>query len=299
MNRSFHVPALVLYIVAACACVHAVPAPPSPASSASPAAASTSSGAPQRPFRILVTNDDGVRAPGILALAQALQPMGEITIAAPSENQSGKGHSIVTSDPIFVDQVTLTGGLRGFSIVATPATCVKVGVRALMSSRPDLVVSGINRGYNLGMVTYVSGTVGAAREAALMGIPAIASSLSVDETNYVAAAELVRQVAEMVRQRGLDAGVVLNVNVPPGSQTTIKGLRVTRQSSQSGEERFEEQRSPTGRRMFWSIWKDPTGDVEGTDVWATDHGFASITPLRATEFDTRTYEAWQAIKIQQ
>jgi 5'-nucleotidase len=305
MNRSFYVRSLVLYIVTACACVHSVPATPNtPATSASAPAssASPSTAAPpgaQRSYRILITNDDGVRAPGILAVAQALQSLGEITIAAPSENQSGKGHSIITSDPIFVDQVTLTGGLRGYSIIATPATCVKVGVRALMASRPDLVVSGINRGYNLGMVTYVSGTVGAAREAALMGIPAIASSLSAEETNYAAAAEIVRQVAEMVHQRGLEAGVLLNVNVPPGPQTAIKGVRVTRQSAQSGEERFEEQRSPTGRRMFWSIWKDPTGDVEGTDVWATDHGFAAITPLRAGEFDTKTYEAWERMKIPQ
>jgi 5'/3'-nucleotidase len=301
MNRSFRVRAVFLYIVAASACVHHVPATSAPANApASNAPTAAASAAPaQRPYRILVTNDDGVRAPGILAVAQALQPLGEITIAAPSENQSGKGHSIVTSDPIFVDQVTLAGGLRGFSIVATPATCVKVGVRALMSSRPDLVVSGINRGYNLGMVTYVSGTVGAAREAALMGIPAIASSLSVEETNYAAAAEIVRQIAEMVRQRGLEAGVLLNVNVPPGPHTAIKGVRVTRQSAQSGEERFEEQRSPTGRRMFWSIWKDPTGDVEGTDVWATDRGFASITPLRAGEFDAKTYDVWDRIKVPQ
>ena len=300
MSRSFYVRSLFLYIVTACACVHYVPATPTaPASSPSSPASSGPSSSAQRTYRILVTNDDGVRAPGILAVAQALQPLGEVTIAAPSENQSGKGHSIVTSDPIFVDQVTLTGGLRGFSIIATPATCVKVGVRALMSSRPDLVVSGINRGYNLGMVTYVSGTVGAAREAALMGIPAIASSLSVEETNYAAAAEIVRQVAEVVRQRGLEAGVLLNVNVPPGPQTAIKGMRMTRQSALSGEERFEEQRSPTGRRMFWSIWKDPTGDAEGTDVWATDHGFAAITPLRAGEFDTKTYEAWERIKTPQ
>jgi 5'/3'-nucleotidase len=279
-RRSFLGRLLFLCSVAACACA--------------PILASTPAPQTPRPYRILVTNDDGVRAPGILALAQALQPLGEITIAAPAENQSGKGHSIVTSDPIFVDQVTLAGGLRAFSIVAPPATCVKVGVRALMTARPDLVVSGINRGYNLGMVTYVSGTVGAAREAALMGIPAIASSLSVDETNYGTGAEIVRQVAEMVRQTGLDAGVLLNVNIPPGPSTAIKGIRVTRQSSQSGEERFDEQRSPTGRRLFWSIWKEPTGDVEGTDVWATEHGYAAITPLRATEFDAKTYDAWRA-----
>jgi 5'-nucleotidase len=248
---------------------------------------------PAQPYRILVTNDDGVRAPGILAVAQALQSLGDVTIAAPSDNQSGKGHSIVTSDPIFVDQVTLPGGLRAFSVVATPATSVKVAVRALMPQRPDLVVSGINRGYNLGMVTYVSGTVGAAREAALIGIPAIAASLSVEETNYAPAAEIVRQVADLVRQNGLDPGVLLNVNVPAGPATAILGLRLTRQSALSGEERFEEQKSPAGRRFFWSIWKEPTGDAEGTDVWATEHGYAAVTPLRAGEFDSKTYDAWR------
>lgn len=248
---------------------------------------------PAKPYRILVTNDDGVRAPGILALAQALQTLGEVTIVAPSENQSGKGHSIITSDPIFVDQVTLAGAGRAYAVVGPPATCVKVAVRALMPDRPDLVVSGINRGYNLGMVTYVSGTIGAAREAALMGIPAIASSLAVEETNYAPAAQIVKRVAEMVRTNGLDAGVLLNVNVPAGRGTDIKGLQLTRQSASSGEERFEEQKSPSGRRLFWSVWREPTGGPEGTDVWATEHGYAAITPLRAGEFDAVTFEAWQ------
>jgi 5'/3'-nucleotidase len=246
-----------------------------------------------RPYRILVSNDDGVRAPGLLAIAQALQPLGEITIAAPSENQSGKGHAIVTSDPILVDSVTLTGGLQAFSIVATPATCVKVGVRALMTEKPDLVVSGINRGYNLGLVTYVSGTVGGAREAALMGIPAIASSLAVEETNYVPAAQIVKQVAELVRQNGLAPGVFLNVNIPAGAATAIKGIQLTRQSGLSGEETFEEQKSPRGRRLFWSVWNEPAGDVDGTDVWATEHGYAAVTPLRVGEFDQTTYDAWK------
>src|SRR3954451_4686759 len=188
MNRSFYVRSLFLHIAVASACVHYVATPAS--APAAPQISSAPTSTSQRAYRILVTNDDGVRAPGILALAQALQSVGEVTIAAPAENQSGKGHSIVTSDPIFVDQVALAGGLPAFSILATPATCVKVGVRALMTARPDLVVSGINRGYNLGMVAYVSGTAGAAREAALMGIPAIAASLSVSETNYTVAAEI-------------------------------------------------------------------------------------------------------------
>ena len=271
-----------LSIITVAACVCAVLSADAPALHA------------QRPYRILVTNDDGVRAPGILAVAQALQTLGEVTIAAPSENQSGKGQSIVTSDPIFVDQVTLAGGLRGYSIVATPATCVKVALHALMSERPDLVVSGINRGYNLGMVTYVSGTVGAAREGAMFGIPSIASSLAVEETDYTAAANIVRQVAERVRQQGLDAGVLLNVNVPAGPAASIKGIQVTRQSAQYGTERFEEQHSPSGRRLFWSVWKEPTGDSEGTDVWATEHGYAAVTPLRTGEFDQATYDTWRA-----
>jgi 5'-nucleotidase len=247
-----------------------------------------------KPFRILVSNDDGVRAPGILAVAQALASIGEITIVAPSENQSGKGHSIATTDPIFLDRVTLAGGLDAYSLATTPASCVKVAVGALMPQKPDLVVSGINRGYNLGRVTYVSGTVGAAREAALQGIPAVAASLAVEQTDYTAAAAFVKQVVELVRQTPLESGVLLNVNVPPGTQNALRGLRLTRQSQLTGTERFEEQKTPSGRRFFFSVWSEPTGDVEGTDVWAVEHGYVAVTPLRATEFDQKTYDAWKA-----
>jgi 5'-nucleotidase len=249
---------------------------------------------PPKPYRILLTNDDGVRAPGILAIAEALRKVGELTIAAPAENQSGKGHSITTSDPIFVDIVTLGGDLPAFSLITTPASCVKVAVGALMAQKPDLVVSGINRGYNLGMVTYVSGTVGAAREAALMGIPAVAASLAVEETSYKPGAEVVRQVVEMVRKHGMEPGTFLNVNIPPGTAAAIRGLQLTRQSRQTGTERFEEQKSPRDRRFFWSVWNEPTADDEGTDVWAVEHGYAAVTPLRVGEFDPAGYEKWRA-----
>lgn len=247
-----------------------------------------------KPYRILVTNDDGVRAPGILALAQSLASVGEVTIVAPAENQSGKGHSITIGDPIYVDKITLPGDLQAWSVVATPATCVKVALGALMTEKPDLVVAGINRGYNLGTVTYVSGTVGAAREAALSGIPAIASSLAVEgHPEYGAAAEMVRRVAEEVKARGLRPGVFLNVNVPIGALDALKGLQVTRQSMQTGKERFEEQQTPTGRRYFWSVWDEPTGDVEGTDVWAVEHGYVAVVPLKAGEFDQETFAKWK------
>jgi 5'-nucleotidase len=244
-------------------------------------------------YRILVTNDDSVWAPGILALAEALKSVGEVTIIAPADNQSGKGHSISITDPIYADPVMLPGDVRAIAVTATPASCVKLAVHELMKHRPNLVVSGINRGYNLGVVAYVSGTVGAAREAALMGIPSIAASLDDAQTDYGPAAKIVRQIAELVRKNGLDAGAFLNVNVPGGSAGAIKGIQLTRQSMLMGVERFEEQRTPRGRRYFWSVWNEPAGDAEGTDAWATAHGYVAVTPLRVGEFDPKTYEEWR------
>lgn len=239
--------------------------------------------AAQLPYRILVTNDDGVRAPGILAVAQALKALGEVTIVAPAENQSGKGHSISITDPVYVDTVTLPGGIDAFSATATPASCVKVALLALLKERPNLVVSGINRGYNLGMTAYVSGTVGAAREGALHGLPAIAASLDVaGGTEYAAAAEVVAKVAAMVKAQGLPTGVFLNVNVPAG---TPKGVRVGTQSRLSGEETWVEHQTPRGRRYFWNDFKDSETDVEGTDVWTVSQGYAAITPLKVGEYD--------------
>jgi 5'-nucleotidase len=249
---------------------------------------------PAKPYRILVTNDDGVRAPGLLAVAEALRPLGEVTIVAPAENQSGKGHSLTISDPIYVDQIKLTDEIQAWSAVATPASCVKVALGALMPEKPDLVVSGINRGYNLGAVVYVSGTAGAAREAALGGIPAIAASMAVEgHPSYGAAAEMVRRVAERVKAQGIGPSAFLNVNVPAGALETLKGIKVSRQSLLTGKERFEEQKTPSGRRYFWSVWEEPTGDAEGTDVWAVEHGYVAVVPLKAGEFDQDTFEKWK------
>ena len=249
------------------------------------------------PFRILVTNDDGVRAPGIIAVAQALKELGEVTIVAPDTNQSAKSHALSVTDPIYADTVQLPGGLTATSLSATPASCVQVALDVLMPRQPDLVVSGINRGLNIGMVAYVSGTVGAAREAALHGIPAVAASLaSLADPRYEAAAAIVVRVAAQVKARGLDRGVFLNVNVPAGAIDEIKGIRVTTQSARSGIDRFEEQRAPSGRRYFWNIWQEPKNDVEGTDVWAVAQGYAAVTPLRVGELDRGALEQWKAVR---
>lgn len=241
-------------------------------------------------YRILVTNDDGIRAPGLLALARAMTALGEVTVIAPVDNQSGKGHSLTLLEPIFVDKITLEGISTAYAVTATPASCVKVALGALMASKPDLVVSGINRGQNLGRVGYVSGTVGAAREAALQGIPAIAVSLKIaegaTEVSYAAAAAASRQIAELVKAANLPPGVFLNVNVPPGAPDAIKGLRLAMQSPQNGFERFmEHQRPPSNRRYFWNIYEDPKGGAETDDVGVVEQGYVAVVPLRASEFD--------------
>jgi 5'-nucleotidase len=246
---------------------------------------SISVGATQQPFRILVTNDDGVRAPGILAVAEALKAVGEVSIVAPNENQSGKGHSISITDPVYVDQVSLPAGLTALSLTATPASCVKLALLSLLKERPHLVVSGINRGYNLGMTAYVSGTVGAAREAALHGIPAIASSMDTANNwnDYTAAAKFTADVAALVKKQGLPPGIFINMNVPTGAP---KGLRVTTQSSMMGHETWVEHTNPRGRRYFWNDYRDSDKDsVAGTDVALAAEGFVTVVALRAGEYD--------------
>lgn len=253
---------------------------------------------PAKPYRILLTNDDGVRAPGLSAMAGALKSLGDVTIVAPAENQSGKGHSITITDPIYLDRVTMPDGIEASALVATPASCVKVALGGLLAEPPDLVVSGINRDYNLGMTAYVSGTVGAAREAALHGIPAIATSASgLVHPNYEPAARLTLKVAEMVKAHGLERGVFLNVNVPAGPVEAIKGFRVTRQSRSGGTERFEARRTPRGRQYFWNLYEEPKEADDSTDAWAVEHGYVAITPLRVGEFDEKAFEVWKKLKI--
>ena len=243
---------------------------------------------PARPYRILVVNDDGVRAPGILAVARALQAVGEVMIVAPADNQSGKGHSITITEPIFRDEVTLAGGIRAIGLTATPASTMKVALMKIVQPKPDLVVSGINRGYNLGLSAYLSGTVGAAREAVLQGIHAIASSLEMPATDYTIAAEQVARLAQHVKDNGLPPGVFLNVNVPHGP---VKGIMITRQAmSPGGKEGFAEFKHPNGRTYYWNLFEEGGTDAPGTDVHAVQGRFVAVTPLKAPEYDAAAAE---------
>jgi 5'-nucleotidase len=247
----------------------------------------------QATYRILVGDDDGVRAPGIVALAQALRALGEVIVIAPEDNQSGKGHSITISDPIRREDFTLPGGITAIGLTATPVSAVRVGLKKIVTAKPDLVVSGINRGYNLGLSSYLSGTVGVAREAAMQGIPAIASSLAAPATaDYSAAAEATLRVARFVKERGLPRGVFLNVNIPTGTAATWKGFLVTTQAmSAGGEEDFDVRTHPATRRpYYWNLFKEGGTGPEGTDMWAVEHGYVSITPFRVGELDQQAFD---------
>jgi 5'-nucleotidase len=250
------------------------------------------------PYRILISNDDGVRAPGIAAVAQILQAIGDVTIVAPAENQSGKGHSIVVSEPIFREDLTLPNGLRAIGLTATPASTVNVAIRNILKPKPDLVVSGINRGYNLAFTAYVSGTVGAAREAAMHGVPAIAASLAEAGAprDFVFAAEEVLGVARRVKQYGLPANTFLNVNVPAMPTGGYKGYMVTTQAMMpGGDEAFVEMTHPSGRTVYWNTYKEDATATAGTDIWAVDNGYVSVTPMKLTETDPSQFDTLRAI----
>jgi len=250
------------------------------------------------PYRILVSNDDGVRAPGIAAVAQVLQAIGDVTIVAPAENQSGKGHSIVTSEPVYREDLTLPNGMKAIGLTATPTSTVNIAIRNILKGKPDLVVSGINRGYNLAYSVYLSGTAGAAREGAIHGVPAIAASLTDAATpsDLVAAAEEVLGVARRVKQYGLPPGTFLNVNVPRVPPGGFKGYRVTTQArSKSGDESFAETKHPgSGRTIYWNVFRESAGNApEGTDAWAVDNGYVSVTPMRLGEDDPSQMDDWR------
>jgi len=228
---------------------------------------------------VLLTNDDGYDAPGLQALVRAFQPVANVMVAAPASEQSGKGHSIATSaQPILASERKQPDGTSWWAIDAPPATCVRVALENLLARRPDVVISGINRGENLGIVVYYSGTLGAAREAAIVGVPAIAVSMQGNrEEDYAATAVYTRELVEQLRSTGLlQAGLFLNVNAPAGER---KGVRATRLSVKATHENYDRRSSPRGRPYFWSQWRPLEDDEEGTDVWAFVRGYIAVTPM--------------------
>ena len=252
-----------------------------------------------RPYRILISNDDGVHAPALPVLAQALRPIGEVTIVAPLENQSGVSQALTAAPPIAREDVTLTGGLSAIGLSSTPATAIQIAIKNIVMPRPDLVVTGINTAYNLGASAYLSGTVGAARQAAIEGVPAVATSMATPAVarDLVPAAQQVAGVVRQVRDHGLPSQTFLNVNIPPMATGGYKGYQITSQAAvRAGVEKFVEGKRPgTNQTVYWSVYTEGATAPQGTDIWAVNNGYVSVTPMRVGEYDEKlavTLRGW-------
>jgi 5'-nucleotidase len=231
--------------------------------------------------RILVTNDDGITAAGLHALCAAMARLGEVSVVAPDAERSAVGHAITTLTPLRVKQVALEEGLVGYAVNGTPADSVKLAVGAILEERPDLVVSGINLGPNTATNIIYSGTVSAATEARILGIPSMAISIGAfKDPLWATAATFAIRIAEQVLKRGLPPKVLLNVNVPNLPEAEVKGVRVTRQGESAYEERYDVRSDPRGVPYYWAAGSYRMSDVEeGTDALALDSGYVSVTPV--------------------
>jgi len=243
---------------------------------------------------ILVTNDDGVLAPGLLALTREMRKLGKVSVLAPDRNWSGGGHVKTLDRALRVKEVRLANGTQAFASDGAPSDCVALATLGYFKEPIDLVVSGINAGANLGHDVTYSGTVTAAMEAVIAGIPGIAVSLEmmenhIDEIDYGPAARAASKVVRQVIENGLSHEILLNINVPFLPDEKLRGVVLTRQGLRVYHSRLDERTDPRNKPYYWIGGDAPTGVPErGTDVGALAEGFVSVTPL---QLDLTAYRA--------
>ena len=232
-------------------------------------------------MRILVTNDDGIDSEGLLALKKSLSSIGEVVVIAPNHNWSAAGHTKTMHKPLRVSRVTMRDGDVGYSSDGTPSDCVALAMLGVAGDRPQLVVSGINKGANLGGDITYSGTVAAAMESVVNNVPAFAISVaSYVEWRFEVAAEFAARLASRILEHGMPPNVLLNVNVPSTARNEIKGVAVTRLGKRIYQDKLIERQDPFGRNYYWIGGDAPSGDAEeGTDIWALANGYISVTPI--------------------
>src|ERR1700755_1249026 len=238
---------------------------------------------------ILITNDDGVTAPGIRNLVEAVKDLGKIVVVAPDKPQSGMGHAITIGHPLRLRPVQHFGGIESDNCTVTPVDCVKRAVDKVLHRKPDLCLSGINHGANHSINVIYSGTMSAAVEAAIESIPSIGFSLvdySIDD-DFGPARKYVRIIVEQVLRRPMDKHLILNVNFPAVPENLIKGIKVCRQAYAKYEEDFVERNDPNKRKYYWLTGKFVNFDRgRDTDVWALEHNYVSVVPV---QFDMTNY----------
>jgi 5'-nucleotidase len=238
---------------------------------------------------ILITNDDGITAPGIMSLVEAVKDLGKIVVVAPDKPQSGMGHAITIGQPLRLHKVNTFGDIEAYSCTGTPVDCVKLAVDKVLHRKPDLCLSGINHGANHSINVIYSGTMSAAVEAAIESIPSAGFSLldySI-EADFTGARKYVRIVVEKMLSTKMDKHAVLNVNIPPLPVDLLKGFKLCRQAYAKYEEDFMERQDPNGRMYYWLTGEFVNFDKgKDTDVWALDHGYVSVVPV---QFDMTHY----------
>jgi 5'-nucleotidase len=244
---------------------------------------------------ILVCNDDGVTAPGIKALIEVAREFGKVTVVAPDKPQSGMGHAISIGRPLRLSRQYIDGHVEVWACSGTPADCVKLATGVLLKHKPDLLVSGINHGSNSSISILYSGTMSAAMEGTIEGIPSIGFSLLnyKMEADFTGAQHAARAVIGQVLQHGLPTGVALNVNIPNLPPAALKGLKITRQAVGRFVEEFDQRTDPYGREYYWLTGKFYTEDHgQDTDEWALGQGYVSVCPA---QIDLTAHHAMAAL----
>jgi len=238
---------------------------------------------------ILVTNDDGISAPGIRNLIEAVKDLGKVVVVAPDKPQSGMGHAITIGIPLRLNKVNIFGDIEAYQCTGTPVDCVKLAVDKVLHSKPDICISGINHGANHSINVIYSGTMSAAVEAAIESIPSIGFSL-LDyslEADFTAARKYARMIIEQMLSAPSDKHTVLNVNIPSARPEEIKGVKICRQAYAKYEEDFIERHDPHGRKYYWLTGEFVNFDEgDDTDVWALANNYVSIVPV---QFDLTHY----------
>ena len=245
---------------------------------------------------ILVTNDDGITAPGLRTLVHVMNKIGEVVVVAPDSPQSGMGHAITISDTLYSKKEKIDDGPQAeYSISGTPADCVKFAIREILDRKPDLCVSGINHGSNSSINVIYSGTMSAAIEAGIEGIPAIGFSL-LDyrwNANFSDSKKFIKKITLNALKNKIPKDVVLNVNIPTLKESEIKGIKICRQAKSYWVEEFDKRKNPLGQEYYWLTGKFIDKDKgEDTDEWALKNGFISIVPV---EFDLTAHSAIKAL----
>ena len=245
---------------------------------------------------ILISNDDGITAPGIRTLVKVMKELGEVVVVAPNSPQSGMGHAITVGDTLRLEEVDIFDEVKAYECSGTPADCVKMAKHFVLKDRqPDLIVSGINHGSNTSISVLYSGTMSAALEGAIEGMPAIGFSLCDYswEADFSHTEKWIKKIAIQALEKGIGKGVALNVNIPPKRNEEIKGIKIGRQAKAKWEETFDERHDPFGRRYFWMAGNFVNSDKgEDNDEWAIANNYVSIVPC---QFDLTAHHAITAL----